>query len=723
MKKGSPRIQSAAAAGPMFVTWSDEKGKQAVLANPGTYARNGVVERSSGSSIFRNIETNISVRDGYSRDDYNAFRPEEATPGNAKGVIKASMYAYKKIGIVRNVIDLMADFACQGIEIVHPNKRIEKFFQFWARKVNFRERSERFLNLLYRTGNVVVKRVHAKLKKSDIDRLQRGQASPDVEVEAPLKLGRNEIPWGYAFHNPLKIEVIGGEDLALFAGKVQYAIRVPGNIAAKIKNAKSIEQKLLIELIPDYIVNAIKQGKTLIPLNPDKVSVYHYKKDDWDAWAEPLTAGALDDLTMLNKLKLADISSLDGAISHVRLWKLGSLADKIYPTEAAIARLADMLASSVGGGVIDIVWGPEIDIKETATDMSKFLGSEKYTATLIAIYDAYGIPIALTGYASKGSLSNNSLSLKTLIERLEYGRSVLVSMWQRELADIQEAFNFRLPADIRFSRMTLQDEAAEKSLLIQMADRNLISTETIQERFGEIPELELLRQNREERERKANRRPRKASQWHNPEHKEGLEKIALQTGVAAPSQVGLELPPPKNGEEGGMQMKLKSQEAMKKLSGRPGQGRPLNSKDKQKRKQKKGSPQTGKSVAKLAQALSWTRAAQEIISKVVNRWYLEANGKKNMRTLSDEEAKNLESFKYAALCNCEIYENVDEDVIGGLVSQEEPLVVPDAVQQLYKRTHLSFSAKFNREPTIDETRQIQASVYALFKGGIDNGES
>ena len=37
------------------------------------------------------------------------------------------MDAYDKVGIIRNVIDLMGDFTCQGINIVHENKSVEKF--------------------------------------------------------------------------------------------------------------------------------------------------------------------------------------------------------------------------------------------------------------------------------------------------------------------------------------------------------------------------------------------------------------------------------------------------------------------------------------------------------------------------------------------------------------------------------------------------------------------
>ena len=72
------------------------------------------------------------------------------------------------------------------------------------------------------------------------------------------------------------------------------------------------------------------------------------------------------------------------------------------------------------------------------------------------------------------------MSLKTLVERLEYGRSVLVEFWEKEIVEVQKAMGFRFPARVEFDKMTLANEDAEKALLIQLADRNLISEETLQ---------------------------------------------------------------------------------------------------------------------------------------------------------------------------------------------------------------------------------------------------
>lgn len=47
-----------------------------------------------------------------------------------------------------------------------------------------------------------------------------------------------------------------------------------------------------------------------------------------------------------------------------RVWKLGNLEHKIYPTEAAVRKLADILRGHEAGGCLDLIWGPDIEIQE-----------------------------------------------------------------------------------------------------------------------------------------------------------------------------------------------------------------------------------------------------------------------------------------------------------------------------------------------------------------------
>ncbi len=710
---------------PMYVTWANEDEKKVALAESGRAMDKFRNLFSKGSNVYQNMDTNISVRDGFSRSDYNAFRPDEASPTDPKHIIKSCRNAYKKIGIVNNIINLMSDFTIQGIHLTHSNRKIQKFYNEWWDKINGFQTSKKFTKGVYRDGIIVAQRTTAKLKLKDVENLQKGWASAggDIEVEEPVKVEKREIPWKYTFLNPLAIDPYG-DDLACLSGTdVAYGLQIPPHLIMRIKNPQNTIDQAIVDTMPKDLVNAVKGGVKTIPLDSKKIRIFHYNKDDYELWSDPMLTPILDDLIMLNKMKLADLAALDGAVSRIRLWKLGDFEHKILPTEAAVARLASMLLDNVGGGSMDLIWGPELSLQETSTDVYKFLGNEKYVPVLNAIYAGLGIPPTLTGANAAGGFTNNYISLQTLLERLNYVRVLLIDFWNKEIKLVQKAMGFKEPAQINFDRLTLTDEAAEKNLLIQLYDRNVITLETIQERFKEFPELERLRDRREMKEREKGKISRKAGPWNNPEQKEALQKIALQTGAVTPSQVGLELEEGNPSEKPALMMKIPpvvpGASPAKKPKGQPQQGRPKSSTDKTKRKSKRVLP---RSAATMMETFSYARKAQKEISEFFDPLWLSSTGKKNMRSLSDEEFTNIEKFKVAALYSLELHEEISEEKLAGLASRED-LCIPNTVEVLCKETVAGYVKKFGKEPNLEEIRQIWASIYALYKGDFDNGES
>jgi len=699
---------------PLFVTWTDEKS-QAVAFNVASKAMNklGRMNIATNSTIFKDIDgvrSGIGVRDGFSRRDYNAFRPEETVPDDPKDIIKACRKAYKKIGLINNIVNLMSDFTIQGISLTHPNKRIAKFYNEWWDKVNGREVSGKFAKNIYRDGITSIQRTTAKLKVKDVDNLQKGFATAaDVEPEPPLKLEKNEIPWKYTFINPLIMCPVG-DNLAIFSGdSIRYKMEIPRDLITRIKNPQNTEDKTIVSNLPKDIVESIRRGGKYIPLDPKKVSVFHYKKDDWELWSDPMLYSVMDDLVLLNKMKLADMAALDGAISHIRIWQLGDLEAKILPTEAGVQKLSDILLNNMGGGTMDLIWGPELKLSETSTDVYRFLGETKYGPTLNAIYAGLGIPPTLTGGTNAAGFTNNYISVQTLLERLNYVRMALVEFWNREVKLVQKAMGFRFPPSIKFDQMTLTDKNAEKNILIQLYDRNVITLETLQELIDASPEIENVRSRREDAARKAGRLTRKAGPWNNPEQREALQKIALQSGAVTPSEVGLELMPKKLGEKSALDMKVAFPANQ---PGQPQQGRPSGSKDSQKRKKKTVKTRTS---ASLASNFAWASRVQKKISSVVDPIWLQVTGKSKLVSLSDEEGDSLEKLKFAVLCSMDLYSEYNDEVILNVL-QSKNLCIPNPVESLSKETISLFVKKFGKEPSLDESRQIWASVYALYKG-------
>jgi len=581
---------------------------------------------------FLDLEPNRSVRPGFNSRDYYAFRQDEQVPRRAKRIIKMCMDAYDKVGIVRNVIDLMGDFGSQGISIVHENKSVEKFYQQWFKKCDGKERSERFLNQLYRTGHVIAYRSSAKITPK-ITKYLKSMAS-DIRVQVP-SVSQNVIPWRYNFFNPLTLDMKNG-DVNLFLGRKVYDITT-NKFFDNFKDG-AIPAKVL-DTLPANIKNAVKSGAKKIPLDPERLCIHYYKKDDWQKWAHPLTYAILDDIVMLEKMRLADLSALDGAISNIRLWTVGSLDHKILPNRAAINKLRNILASNVGGGTMELVWGPELSYTESNSQVYKFLGSEKYTSVLNSIYAGLGVPPTLTGMATNGGgFTNNFISLKTLVERLQYGRDQLTKFWEKEIEIVRRAMGFRKGAHVTFDQMSLSDESSEKNLLIQLADRDIISHETILERFKEIPQVEKMRLKREGKARDNENLPEKAGPFH---------------------------PPPKPEE-------LKQEEDNKKNNVDPSGGRPPFKKDEEPRKQRVETP---KSTPGLAEYIIWANETFDSISNPngITKGYLAMKSKKNMRQLTKAESLELERLKLSVFTNIEPMSNATNDAIGKALSSNKTI--------------------------------------------------
>lgn len=680
---------------PPYIFWTSAEDQQRAfdqtVGNVDSY--DGIMSSTASRRSYLDIEPNISVRTDFLKDDYYRFRPFEEPASNIKQAMSMCMRAYDRVGIVKNVIDLMGDFASQGITLNHPNKNIENFYRTWWNKVNGEERSERFLNMLYRCGNVVIHKRYGKINKKQTKNMSKG-VDQLITLEE-LQITKKQIPLKYDFLNPMQIEVEGGYAGA-FSGNKTYKMKITQSVRKSFeKNNKYADN------LPPQIKRALQDQKTYITL--DNIDVFYYKKDDWELWAYPMVNAIIDDIMMLEKMKLADMSALDGAISNIRLWRLGNLDHKILPNKGAIDKLRNILASNVGGGTMDLVWGPEIDFKESNTQIYKFLGAEKYQPVLNSIYAGLGIPPTLTGLAGQsGGFTNNFISLKTLIERLEYGRDLLNKFWQSEIEYIQKAMGFSSPAVLHFNHMILSDEAAEKNLLIQLADRDIISVETLRERFGELNDIEDARIKTEGKKRNKRQMPPKADPYHNGNVDTEYRKIALQKG-----EIGIDDVTTLKPKEPVPASDTPSNDVVDTKKVPNDNGRPPFSKDTAPRKQKRVLPTTKPSAAMLV----WANEAQKNISEIINPAILSHYKKKNLRELTKSELLELEEIKFRVLCNIKPYDSINAANIVGIL--ENNPVISKSQRTTQRDLYSEFVDSAGKSPSIDESRQIYILAYCL----------
>lgn len=662
---------------------------------------------------FVNENPNHSILSDYSRNDYEYYRPSERIPKDDRKIIEMCMNAYDANSIVYNVLNIMSDFACQGVRIQHKVKATERFLNTWFDHVKGRRVSERFCNLLLRAGQAPVWTSYGNVSKKS-EREMRAKAD-DISV-TKQKVYKRNVPLKYTFLNPTALEVVGGE-FAHFTGELKYGLRVTpkiqlnfDNIHRSMHNNQSVQK--MMDGIPADIIKGLQDKNKVVPLDAQKFHIYHYKKDDWKVWAYPITYPILNQLIAYEKMQLADMAAVDGARSSVRLWNIGYIdsanpQNSILPNKALLNRFRNQIANNVGGGTVDFVVGPEVTFKESDSKSYQFLGSEKYEVVLNAIFDGLGIPPVLR--SNKNATGTNSfISLRTLIERLEYIRSVLVEFWNAQLAIVMEAFGLSGKANVVFNQMILGDEAAEKKLWIELNDRNIISDESLRERFSIDNDIEETRVRKEDN-RRGQLLMKKAGPYFNPEPENDYKKIALQAGDITISQLDVELEEREEGETPRVDKLAETQMqiAKERQVAKPNDGRPPNRTETTKRK-----PKPNTTIQTKANVQIWADYAQDQIHDMVIGSLVKAYGKTNMRQLSKSEVSEVEYLKFKILCSLTAFDDITpETVYKGLDSSN---AINAEVLQTISSLKQDFLERSGREPNLYDLRKIQSAVYAIW---------
>lgn len=601
----------------------------------------------------------IVNRSPYYPGTYEASRPFAALPTSFPTIIYNCRTAYYTVGIVRNVIDLLTDFICEDIKIIHGNKKDEAFFRVWAKKIGLYEVVTEFAKHMLIDANVVVKRTTAKITSAVGEQWdqeikdEQALAKPDVKLyKQKDELKKNEIPIKYSFLNVAALDWDGSE-IGQLTGQKTLVFRVAPKIINTMRaNSEVLREQLSSNVTMEEFDAVLKTGKHKIDMS--KVYIGHVKKDSWQDWAIPYLYAVLKDLMFKEKLRQLDIAATDGTINPIRLWKLGAHKEKIFPESTAIDLLADLLKNNPGGGPYDIIWDDMIDMKDYYPPIDKILAKGKYDEVDKDILVGLGVPEVLLG-GDGANFSNSFIQLKTITERVKYIREQ-ISVWlEKELKMLCKAMEIKTMPKVRFGQMNLEDENTTKKLIVDLLDRGIISVEAVLDAYGEDFTIEMDRIRRE---------------------KPILKSVDVE--IVGPFTQNDE--PPKG-----------------KLPG----GRPIKKVETQQRKQRKPKPRRS-----FAHGLFTAFEKVNELDKILTEIYLKKNKLSNARKLKNEDIKLIDKLRANILPSItpdtELTQDVVLEILADLKIDNNFVDILDEQLKAYveqKNGELSFNDKKSAETT------------------------
>lgn len=657
----------------------------------------GVANSFTYSSV-----ASVSTRSEYTRDNYYNIRQSERVPKSFVDSLIFCNESYYNVSIVRNIVDLMSDFCKKGLDWNHKNKSVQSFYRSWYAKISGDHVSERFCNYLIRLGNLCIVPETSKIPQDIASEWKKARGSEFKNI----RVRDLSIPSGYNFIDVTALT----EELNSTRTMGNRSFKLNGNgglvnnfghytVDYRKQSGQNFSSRLY-QSLPLEIRRKITETNGSISLEEGKdVILYHYRKDDWDTWARPIILSIAEPLIMLQKMHLADASALDGVISGVRLWRVGyidqtNILNSIIPEPYMLEQIRNMIRTNASGGVLDIVWGPDLDFKESSSTAYEFLYPEKYTQIMSEIYDGFGVNPSLAGglSSSKGALGNSAISMKVLVERLAYIREKLTDFWMSEARKVQKAMGFSSPAVISFDDAIFSDEISYKKLLIELYDRDVISLEGLREEFNYIDPIESSRIYKEEKRRKGGKILPKASPYHDPMVKDKLVSDLIKSGNM-------------DGEE--FNIDVKKEDVFSKDKG----GRPVGVKDSIKRDPKSAKPKRT-FAAEFLEMNVWAKESLDKISEAVGSNYLSELNKKNFRQLNTQETEDFEDLKLSVLCSIEPYSEIDNETIFKNVGNIKNISFEKSIKVALLG---ELSQKMNRTPTIDDSRIASAAAYCMSK--------
>ena len=435
----------------------------------------------------------------------------------------AAVSAYKGFGIIKNVIDLMANFASEGLKIKHKSKNVEKFYRRWAEHVGLQERVSAILRYYYKFSNVFIYTTMGVIDSVTYDRMKRSKASENGTINGFQKVGEvkgdsndpqqnnrikkalkenkkkiteREIPWRYKLLNPFQMELLGTE----FFGESEWVFIMDPDTASNVRQGKLKGRYNNIDFLDETEVNLPPEFKELLKSSEDKRVVkldqaklwtLFYMKDDHEDWADPMIWPVMNDIYFKNKLRQMDISVANSVINSITIFKLGDWKNGFVPPKEHFRKFSEFLRTPTAA--MTMVWNDAVDVVSNHPPIHQILGIAKYESVDRDILRGLGVPDTLLGGGGSSNFSTGFLGVRTLLERLEEGRNAVIRWINSQLRLIATTMGHRDIPIVKFGKMSLRDEKAEKQLILGLLDRNVISVEAVLDTFGEDFSIELER--------------------------------------------------------------------------------------------------------------------------------------------------------------------------------------------------------------------------------------
>lgn len=444
--------------------------------------------RTSRNTLSKLNSSAVGVEWGQFSQIRQSFLPYQYNSrGNyydIKDAIDVVQRAYGAVGVIKNAIDVQAELANDGIFLDGGTKRARDFFTAWFETIDLDSCKEQYFREYYKSGNVFFYRLDGEIKFDAFDK-----------YPSKLKKVRVEIPLKYTLLNPYDISCNGDLSFSISSyGKILSEKEI-----RRIKSPATDKDKNLRNSLPKDVLDRIDKSngvnsQIFYPLEPSKLILSFYKKQDYEPFAIPMVWPVLRDVNMKMEMKKLDAAAMRMVDQIVLLLTMGTEPSKGGINDKYMNHVKELLSNRSVGRVLVSDWTTKGEF--ILPDLSKILGKEKYEILNQDIKEGLQNILNL-----EGTYSGLSTKLKIFMKTLQEGRRrFLIDFLKPQMEFIGERLGFKKMPEPKFKEIDFENKEALQRVALRLYELGAITPQQLMEVFdnGVYPLPEEIKDNQEE---------------------------------------------------------------------------------------------------------------------------------------------------------------------------------------------------------------------------------
>tara|TARA_Y100000593_G_scaffold10224_2_gene18532 strand:- start:1546 stop:3498 length:1953 start_codon:yes stop_codon:yes gene_type:complete len=422
--------------------------------------------RRNKSATIERTDKYVHIDQGLVPFKYGSVKNKSAI--SVRDAVILCQKAYYNFSIFRNTIDVMTEFTCTDLYYEGGSKKSRSFFEALFKKINVYELMDKFFREYYRSGNVFVYRFDAKLKASDLKRINQTFGA---------KGGKKEIPFRYIILNPADVQVSG--TLSFNEGK--YFKILSDFELERLKNPKTDEDFRVIEGLDPETKKQLKNNPSMqelrMTLHHDKVSTIFYKKMDYEPFAVPMGYPVLEDLNHKAELKKMDMAIARTVQQAILLVTMGAEPDKGGVNQKNLQEMQKLFENQSVGRVLIADYTTKAQF--VIPQISDILDPKKYEQVNKDINA--GLNNILTGVGGSGEkFANHQAKVEVFIARLRQARKTFLNDFLiPEIKRVAKEIGFKNYPTPKFTEINLRDNTQKYRVYTRMAELGLLTPEEL----------------------------------------------------------------------------------------------------------------------------------------------------------------------------------------------------------------------------------------------------